>query len=104
MCTAEIIIIQGDTYQKNVAVNGVMRDQIQAVYFSCAKLNVTKELPFDPTIMKYVLRFTPEETASFKHIVTDFDITVKLAETVVKTGVYRGKLMILEKNNSVEGL
>lgn len=100
----EIVIIQGDTCQKNVSISGVMLSNIDSVYFSCAKLNITKQLEYDETISKFVFYLTPEETSSLKPIVTDFDITVKFNTSTIKTGVYRGKIMVLEKNNSVEVL
>lgn len=101
-CQSDIVIIQGDTYQKNVLVEGVLLDTIEGVYFSCGKLNISKELTFDENLNAWVLLFTHEETQSFKPIVTDYDITVKLFGNNIKTGLHRGRLQVSEKNNPVE--
>ncbi len=100
-CQTDIVIIQGDTYQKNISVTGVFLSSIEGVYFSCGKLNLSKKLEFDEILNKFVLILTPEETSSLKPIVTDFDITVKLLDKI-QTGVYRGKLIVAEKTNPVE--
>ncbi len=98
---SDIVIIQGDTYQKNVSIDGVFLSSIEGVYFSCGKLNLSKKLEWDESINKFVLLLTSEETQSLKPIVTDFDITVKIIGKVT-TGLYRGKLIVAEKNNPVE--
>ncbi len=100
-CQSDIVIIQGDTYQKNVIVDGVFLSAIEGVYFSCGKLNLSKKLEFDGSINKFVLILSSEETASLKPVVTDYDITVKFEGNKVQTGVFRGKLIVSEKNNPI---
>lgn len=101
-CQTDIIIIQGDTYQKNVSIEGVYLDSIEGVYFSCGKLKLSKKLPYDSTIGRFTLILTSEETTALKPIVTDYDITVKFFDSKIRTGLYRGKLIVSEKNNPVE--
>jgi len=100
-CQSDIVIIQGDTYQKNVLIEGVLLDAIEAVYFSCGKLGITKQLEFDHSLQRFVLKFTHDETTLLKPIVTDYDITVKLFGNNIRTGLHRGKLFVLDKNNPV---
>lgn len=102
-CHPDIVIIQGDTYQANVTVEGVEDlSVIENVYFSCSKLNLTKELSFDQDTTTYVLLLSSEETSALKAMTTDFDITVKFFDSKVKTGLYRGKIIVCDKNNPVE--
>lgn len=102
-CPSDIVIIQGDTCQKNVFIEGLEDlSSINSVYFSCSKLEMERELTYDQDIEAYVLLITSDETSAFKPMVTDFDITVKIGTSVIKTGLYRGKLVILDKNNPVE--
>ena len=100
-CQSDIVIIQGDTYQKNVLIEGVLLDAIEAVYFSCGKLNLSKQLPFDSSLQRFTLILSHEETQALKPIVTDYDITVKLFGDTIRTGLHRGKLIVLDKNNPV---
>lgn len=101
-CHTDIYIIQGDTSQINVTIEGVPHEAIEHVYFSCGRLELTKELSFDNDINKYVLLFSSTETSTMPKLTTNFDITVKLFDSKIKTGLYQGKIIIAEKNNPVE--
>lgn len=101
-CPTDIVIIQGDTYQKNVIIEGVYTDIIEGVYFSCGKLNLTQKLSFNSQFNHFELILSSEQTATLKPVVTDFDITVKLQNDKVTTGLYRGKLIVLDKNNPIQ--
>ena len=100
----DIIIIQGDTYQKNVSITaaGIFLSAIESVYFSCGKLNLTKQLEYDQSVKCWVLLLTSQETESLKLIETDYDITIKFFDDKIRTALYRGKLKVLDKNNPVE--
>ncbi len=98
---SDMVIIQGDSYQKNVYIDGVFLSAIEGVYFSCGKLNLSKKLDFDDANNNWFLLLTPEETEILKPVVTDYDITVKFNGNKVQTGLYRGKLIVSEKNNPV---
>ena len=100
-CESDIVIIQGDTYEKHVSIDGVFLSAIESVYFSCGKLNITKQLNYDGSINRFVLTLSSDETKTFKPVVTDYDITVKLNGDKVTTGLYRGKLIVAEKNNPI---
>lgn len=100
-CRSDIMIIQGDTSQINITVEGVPHEAIEKVYFSCSKLDIVKELTYDTDINKYVLLFSSEETSSMNKIITNFDITVKLFDQKIKTGLYQGKITVSEKNNPI---
>lgn len=102
-CHSDIVIIQGDTYQANVTIEGVEDlSVVEHVYFTCSKLDLTRELLFDSETETYVLLLSSEETSALKPITTNFDITVKLVGEKLKTGLYRGALIVCEKNNPVE--
>ena len=102
-CPSDIVIIQGDTCQKNVFIEGLEDlSSIDSVYFSCSKLQLERELTYDQDIKAYVLLITADETSKLKPMTTDFDITVKIGSSIIKTGLYRGKLYVLDKNNPVE--
>ena len=101
-CQSDMVIIQGDTYQKNVSIDGVFLSAIEGVYFSCGKLNLSKKLELDDSTNCFALKFTSEETKQLRPIVTDYDITVVFQNDKVQTGLYRGKLIVAEKNNPVE--
>lgn len=99
---SDIVIIQGDTSQTNVTIEGVDHEAIQEVYFSCGKLGLSKQLSYDSESGIYILLFTSEETSSFKPIVTNFDITLKLFNDEIITGLYQGRIIVSDKNNPVE--
>lgn len=99
---ADVIIVQGDTYEQNVYIDGVAPTSINGVFFSCKKLELSKQLTYVDDIKGYVLLLSSQETKDLKPITTDYDITIKLIDDSIKTGLYRGKLIVLEKTNTVE--
>ena len=101
-CHPDIVIIQGDTSQTNVTIEGVTSDTIKDVYFSCGKLDLSRKLTYDSELDKYVLLFISAETAEFKPITANFDITIHMFDGTVITGLYRGKIIVTDKNNPVE--
>ena len=98
---AEIRIIQGDSYAKNIIIENVDNSLIVAVYFSSARLNVSKQLDYDSENGKHKLFLTRQETANFEKGVYDYDITIKFERDVVRTIPYRTALTILPKVNKV---
>ena len=100
-CNTDIVIIKGDTCQRNITVKGVDHNIIDTVYFTCSKLNISQELEYDSTIQKFIFYLSPETTATFKHITTDYDITIKFFDDSIKTVVYRGKMIVVDKNNPI---
>lgn len=102
MNDSELIIVQGDTCNTSLAITGDGADTIEEAFFSCSKLNLTQKLPYDEESGTYILYLSQDQTKSFKPIITNFDITTKLKDNMIKTIIYRGKLIVLEKNNPLE--
>lgn len=102
MCNNQMItIIQGDTLQRYVIVEGAPNEIIENLYFTSEKLGISKELEYDEQSFKYELLIPASETVKFKPMITDFDITVKFFDEKVKTCLYKGKIKVLEKNNKI---
>lgn len=98
---AEIKIIQGDSYQKNIIIENVDKQYISNVYISCDKLNICKELEYINETNKFRLYITRQETESFEKGLYDYDITIKFVQDVVKTIPYRASFVVLPKINKV---
>ena len=95
-------IIQGDTCEGSISVLGEGNDAVEELFFSCNKLNLIQKLSFDDENGTYKLYLSQDQTKNFKPIITNFDITAKIKGNIIKTIVYRGKLTVLEKNNTIE--
>lgn len=95
----EIQIIQGDSCRKKITVENVETLCISQILFTCKDLNISKELSYDETIDKFVLYFSSKETAELPSGVTDCDLTVRFIDTQIKTAMYKGLFVILEKTN-----
>ena len=98
---AEIRFICGDSYQKNVIIENVDKELIEAVYFSSEKLGLCKELEYISETNKFRFYLPREETATFEKGVYDYDITIKFINNVVKTIPYRSYFVVLPKVNKV---
>lgn len=94
-----INIIQGDTYEAELEVEGL--DDISLIekcVFSCCFLKFSKELT-KSIDNKFLLEFTPEETAAMKVGFSDYDITLYFFNGAVATTIYKGNIQILPKQN-----
>ena len=99
---ATIEIIQGDSIQRNIYIDGITPEMIKNVYFSCNKLNITKELEYDTANNCYLLYLSSTETSILRPINTNYDITILYGSNIVTTGVYKGRLIVHEKNNKID--
>jgi len=106
----EIVIIQGDSYQKSVQIlkcnHGeheiIPHELIDKVIITSKSLNINKELAYDDENKKYLLNLTSSETASFKPQITNYDLTVIFTDSKIKTICYNGQVKILEKSNTLD--
>lgn len=96
---SNIEIIQGDSYQLNITLEGVEVDTIQNIYFSSQALEISKELIKKTN--SFALNFSPEETNKFKKGYYDYDLTIKFMDDNIKTIIYRSNISILPKTNGV---
>ncbi len=105
----EIVIIQGDTYQKSVQIlrcnNGthevISPELIDSVIITSSKLNINKILGYDSQNKKYILNLQSSETALFSPQITTYDITVKFTDQKIKTLCYKGQIRVMEKVNAI---
>lgn len=98
----EIVVVQGDTYQKNILVENVDPVNIEAIYVSCRDLGINQQLAYDSQINRYIFVMSAEETAKLQSMVTTFDITVYFLEGKVKTVSYLARINVLPKINKVK--
>lgn len=95
----DIKIIQGDSYRREITIEGIMPELIEGVYFTSADLQICKKCEFVNGI--YILEFTPQETSDFKSIYSSYDITIKFTQNKVNTICYNASLIVLPKENKV---
>ena len=95
-----ITIIQGDTYECEISIEGVLVEIIDRIYFSSNQLNVCKEL--EKRDGKFVLKFTPEETMNFETGNLSYDFTIYFTNNAIQTAQYRNRISILPKINKVQ--
>ena len=98
----EIIIIQGDSYQAELNINGLVDiSVVDKCIFSSDYLGICKALELSSDLNKYVLKFTSEETSKMLPSIASFDITLFFKDTNVATVIYKGDIKILDKKNKV---
>lgn len=98
---AEIKLISGDSYQKNIIIENVEHSYIEGVYISSEKLGLCKQLEYVSETNKYRFFLERQETAEFEKGVYDYDITIKFIQDVVKTVPYRASFIVYPKINKV---
>ena len=97
----KIVIVQGDSYTREIEFEGVTLDFIENVYFTSNKLSLCKTLFKDTENNVFILVIKHEESKNFPIGTFDFDLTVKFMNDNIKTIQYRSIISILEKNNVV---
>lgn len=95
-----IELIQGDTYETALEINGLTDFTIiDKVTFSSADLGFCKTLTFNTKEKNYSLILLPEETDRCKEGRYDYDITIKFKDKNVLTIIYKGEIVVLLKKN-----
>lgn len=96
-----ITIIQGDSYTNEVSIDGIEREFIEGVYFSCSYLSLSIKLDYDDKNDLFLLSLTPEDTKKLKVCRCNYDITIKFTENTIKTLYHNAPLQIKKKTNEV---
>ena len=92
----EIIIIQGDSYQAELDINGLIDvSVVDKCIFSSAYLGICKALTLSSDLNKYVLAFTSEETNNMLPSIASFAITLFFKDTNVAPWIYKGDIHIM---------
>lgn len=98
---SDIEIIQGDTSNPIFTVE-VGVELIEELWFSSKRLGIKQKLTkINDT--QYMANFTTELTCECKVCTTTYDITAKLKESQRYTPVHNGKIIILKKENDIDG-
>lgn len=96
-----IRIVQGDTYNCEIEIQGLDIFLIENIYFSCEQLNICKKVEFDEELQVYNLTFNSQETENFKNGVFNYDLTFKFFNDSIRTVQYKSTITILKKTNKV---
>ena len=97
--TLDIKIIQGDSYRREITVEGISLEDIEGVYFSCSALNICKLCPLEKDV--YVLLLEASETEKFSCSRVTYDLTIKFKGNIVQTMCYNASLIVFPKTNKV---
>lgn len=101
-CNTDIVMVKGDTCHRNITIKGADPEIISNVYFTCNKLGISQNLEYDQETQKYILHLDANDTINYKQITTDYDITIEFFDESIRTVVYRGKFVVVDKNNPIE--
>lgn len=93
----KITLVKGDTLSLNITINDVDIELIDKVYFTCVQQNIRKELILQDN--QFMLNIDPSQTALFKEVISDYDITIVFKNGETYTSIYRANLVVLPKVN-----
>ena len=97
--STDIVIIQGDTNRREIAVD-IDMELIEGIYFSCKDLDLNKKCIRGDKC--FILEFSPTETQDLPIYTGTYDLTLKMFEGSIKTICLDQSLMVLEKKNKVD--
>ena len=92
-------IIQGKTYGLRIKFSAEDLLKFNKMWFSCASLDILKEMQFDG-IDTYLLELTWQETQALQPCTTTFNITIQLVGTERKRDLANGIILTIEKNKN----
>ena len=98
---AEIMIIQGDSYQKNIVVRNANLISIKNIYITCDRFGICQDLDFNDEIGKWVFYLSPEQTAQLQETTTDYDITIEFTDKKIKTVSFEAQFVVFKKKNKI---
>ena len=93
-------IIQGDSFDRQVYVEGVETDKIEGIYSTCEKLGICKKLVLTKDSY-FTLSISAEESSKFPKIDASYDLTIKFIDDKIQTATYCSQISILPKINKV---
>lgn len=93
-------IIQGDSFDRQVYVEGVETAKIEGIYFTCEKLGICKKLVLTKDSY-FILSISAEESSKFPKIDASYDLTIKFIDDKIQTATYCSQISILPKINKV---
>lgn len=96
----KITLVKGDTLSLNITINDVDIELIDKVYFTCVQQNIRKELILQDN--QFMLNIDPSQTALFKEVISDYDITIVFKNGETMTTIYRSSFIVLPKTNSLD--
>lgn len=94
-----IKLVQGDSYQRSLTLEGIEPVSIEGIYFSCKGLNICKKLDYVDGV--YTFNLSAEETKNFKEFYGDYDITIRFIDNKIQTAFYKAIFNVLPKTNEV---
>lgn len=93
-------IIQGKTYHLGLKFASADIEKISKMWFSCAELNIIREMELDQETSIYSLELSWEETQNLKPMTTSFNITVRLVGETDKRDLANDIPLIVIKNKN----
>lgn len=93
-----LTIIQGDTFEADIEIEGVIPETVDKVIFSCSKLKFAKNALHQES--SYFIDINASKTAEFSAGLYSYDITVYFKGGEAVTAKRNGILEVLRKVNS----
>lgn len=97
----DITTVCGDILEVYFCFEGIERENIASVFFTCAEQDIQVELPYSEEEEGYRLRLESTATSELKPCVSRYDLTVRFTDENDFTAVYNGIFNALEKFNKV---
>ncbi len=96
-----IMFPRGDVVEIYFELEGIEREQVNNLYFSCEKLGLFYELPYEESKNAYYLRINTEDSWKLLPAIATYDITLELADTNTLTLIASAPFVVLKKRNPI---
>lgn len=100
-CKDEIMFIQGDVVETYFYIEGIEREYIENLYFSCEAEKILTVLPYSEEQEGYCFRLTSEQTSSLRPKFCTYDLTLELIDGNTMTLLHGCSFIVLKKRNTL---
>ncbi len=100
-CKDEIMFIQGDVVETYFYIEGIEREYIENLYFSCEAEKILTVLPYSEEQEGYCFRLTSEQTSTLRPKFCTYDLTLELIDGNRMTLLHGRSFIVLKKRNTL---
>ena len=100
-CKDEIMFIQGDVVETYFYIEGIEKEYIENLYFSCEAEKILTVLPYSEEQEGYCFRLTSEQTSLLRPKFCTYDLTLELIDGNTMTLLHGRSFIVLKKRNTL---
>lgn len=101
LCDGNIEIVQGDSFYREITIDGIEPRYIRNIYVTCKHLNINKRLIYDRANSCWVFELSSLETSQLPICRNSYDLTIEFKGNSIATACYHSLFSVFPKENEL---